>query len=137
MGSNIYTIQKERLVERMFTESKSDRLLLNNFQFDGKAKNYLIELPFEEARVVFMLRSRMFPTKENFKGRWGVECEYCKAVESDVHLFSCTGYKDLLDGVDFDTFMKLDRSAEDLLAGARQLLKVKERLEMFNTSQDK
>ena len=35
-----------------------------------------------------MLRSRMFPTKENFKGRWGNECEFCCEVESDIHLVS-------------------------------------------------
>ena len=107
LKKKIICIQKERLVENMLQESESDRLLLYNFQFDGKAKNYLEELPFNEARVVFMLRCRMLPTKDNFKGRWGTECEYCGSVESDVHLFSCAGYTDLLSGARYDMFMNL------------------------------
>ena len=59
----IVEIQSERLVEKMLTESKTDRLLLHNFHFDGKMQKYLTELPFEEARVVFMFRVRMFPTR--------------------------------------------------------------------------
>ena len=134
MKKKIVVMQKERLVEKMLSESKSDRILLHNFHFDGKPKRYLTELPFEEARVIFMLRSRMFPTKDNFKGRWGVECVHCEAIESDVHLFSCVGYCDILCGVQYDIFMNLDVPIEELSDGAKKLLKVKERLEMFDST---
>ena len=118
-------------------ESKCDRLLLNNFQFDGKVRKYLYELPFEEARVIFMLRVRMFPTKGNFKGRWGSdECEYCGCLETDIHLFTCPGYSDLLDGVDFEMFLTLNASNEKLSFGARKMLKVLQRLKTFNASKD-
>ena len=137
LKKKIVLIQKERLVEKMMSESKSDGILLNNFKFDGRAKKYLIDLPFEEARVVFMLRSRMFPTKDNFKSRWGTECEFCCSVESDVHLFSCVGYRDLLSEVHYDMFMNLNVSTEELSVGAKKLLKVKERLELFNKSDEK
>ena len=130
----IIQIQNDRLVEQMLKESKTDRLLLNNFHFDGKVKKYLLELPFEEGRAIFMLRSRMFPTKDNFKGRWGSECAYCEAVESDIHIFSCAGYSDLLGEVDMDRFLTLNASIEELSLGAKKLLEVKERLEMFNVS---
>ena len=129
----IVEIQSERLVEQMLTESKTDRLLLHNFHFDGKMQKYLSELPFEEARVVFMLRVRMFPTRDNFKGRWGTnECTYCGCIESDVHLFSCAGYNDLLGCTKFDMFMTLNASIDELSAGAKQLLKVVDRLSLFN-----
>ena len=129
----IVEIQSERLVEQMLTESKTDRLLLHNFHFDGKMQKYLSELPFEEARVVFMLRVRMFPTRDNFKGRWGTnECTYCGCIESDVHLFSCAGYNDLLGCTNFDMFMNLNASTDELSAGAKQLLKVVDRLSLFN-----
>ena len=106
---------------------------LHNFQFDGKMQKYLIELPFEEARVVFMLRVRMFPTKDNFKGRWGSdECTYCGCLESDLHLLSCAGYNDLLGCIRFDIFMTLNASIDELSFGAKQLLKVVERLELFH-----
>ena len=137
LKKKIVLIQKERLVEKMMSESKSDGILLNNFKFDGRAKKYLIDLPFEEARVVFMLRSRMFPTKDNFKSRWGTECEFCCSVESDVHLFSCVGYRDLLSEVHYDMFMNLNVSTEELSVGAKKMLKVKERLELFNKSDEK
>ena len=81
MKKKVIEIQRGRIVEKMMGESKADRVLLNNFAFDGKAKSYLSELPFEEASVVFLLRSRMFPTKENFRGRWGAECSFCLEVE--------------------------------------------------------
>ena len=137
LKKKIIQIQKERLVAEMMADSKTDRLLLHNFHFDGNVKSYLLELPFEEARAVFMLRSRMFPTKDNFKGRWGTECVYCGGMESDIHLFSCAGYSDLLGDVDFDLFMTLDTSTEELGVCARKLLKVKERLETFNSSNKK
>ena len=138
LKKKIVRIQKERLVVKMLSESKSNRLLLNNFKFDGKAKKYLLDLPFEEARIVLMLRCRMFPTKDNFQGRWGgTECEFCCAVENDIHLFSCVGYNDLLSEVRYDMFMNLDISTEELSVGAKKLLKVKERLEHFNKSDEK
>ena len=52
-------------------------------------------------------------------------------------MFSCAGYKDLLDGINFDMFMTLEGTLDELSAGAKKLLKVKERLEMFNISDSK
>ena len=137
LKKKIIAIQKERLLQKMLTESKADRILLNGFNFDGKMKSYLSELPFQEARAVFMLRARMLPTKENFRGRWGYECNFCSSPESDMHLFSCAGYSDLLEGVDFDLFLKLEGSIEELSVGAKKLLKVVERLEVVNRSESK
>ena len=136
LKTKIIQIQSKRLVERMLNESKTDQLLLNGFHFDGKVKKYLVELPFNEARAVFMLRSRMFPTKNNFKGRWGSECVYCGNVESDIHLFSCAGYNDLLGDVKMDLFFSLEATMDELFDGAQKLLKVIERLERFNTSKE-
>jgi hypothetical protein len=107
-------------------------MLLHEFLFDGKPKRYLLDLPFEEAKVIFLLRCRMFPTKDNFKGRWGSECRYCSCAETDTHLFACAGYHDLLQGVEFDSFMSLKASPEELSKGAKLLMKVKERLELSN-----
>ena len=62
LKKQIVKIQKERLVEKMLGESKADRVLLNNFKFDGKVKKYLTELPFEEARVeagCFLLKTTL------------------------------------------------------------------------------
>ena len=136
LKTKIIQIQSERMVAQMLKESKTDRLLLNGFHFNGKVKEYLVELPFNEARAIFMLRTRMFPTKDNFKGRWGSECMYCGNVESDVHLFSCAGYNDLLGNVNMDLFLSLDATLDELFEGAQKLLKVIERLERFNTSND-
>ena len=74
----------------------------------------------------------MFPTKDNFKGRWGSECRYCNCVETDIHLFACAGYDDLLQGIEFDSFMSLNASPDELSKGAKLLIKVKERLEVTN-----
>ena len=137
LKKKIVEIQKCRLVQKMMIESKADRILLNGFNFDGNMKSYLRELPFKEARAVFMLRARMLPTKDNFRGRWGYECNFCSCPESDMHLFSCAGYSDLLDGINFDLFITLESSIEELSLGAKQLLKVIERLEVTNMSASK
>ena len=61
-------IQYKRLIEIMMKGSKTDALLLN-FSYDGCIKDYLLKLPFHEGRIIFMLQSRMFPTKLNFPSR--------------------------------------------------------------------
>ena len=128
----IVEMQSQKLGKQMLLESKCDRLLLHGFLFDGRPKKYLLELPFEEAKVIFMLRCRMFPTKDNFKGRWGSECKYCNCAETDIHLFACAGYVDLLEGIEFDSFMSLKACPEELSKGAKMLIRVKERLELSN-----
>ena len=107
-----------------------------SLSFDGKVKKYLLELPFNEARAVFMLRTRMLPTKDNFKGRWGSECVYCGNLESDIHLFSCAGYSDLIGDLKMELFFTQDASIDELFVGAQKLLRVIQRLELFNTSKD-
>ena len=52
-------------------------------------------------------------------------------------IFSCAGYSDLLDGINFDLFITLESSIEELSLGAKQLLKVIERLEVTNMSASK
>ena len=43
-------------------------------------------------KTVFLLRARMFPTKENFSGRWeNKKCYFCEEVQTDRHLFICAG----------------------------------------------
>ena len=118
----------------MLKESKADRILLNGFAFDGRMKLYLRDLPFHEVRAVFMLWARMLPTKGNFRGRWRSECHFCSNPENYIHLFACAGFSDLLEGVNFDLFMKLECNVEELSFGAKKLLKVIERLGVINRS---
>merc|ERR1712062_788969 len=33
------------------------------------------------------------------ESRWGTECTYCRCPETDMHLFACAGYRDLLNGI--------------------------------------
>ena len=67
---------------------------------------YLCELDFDDARAVFMARYRMLPTKSNFPGRWeGSACNVCGFQDTDIHVFTCPGYKDLNpDGISLDLF---------------------------------
>ena len=92
-------VQHNRLSEEMLKLSKTDGLLLN-FSYDGKMKDYLLQLPFHESKMIFLIRSRMFPTKANFPGRWSSSnlCPYCCEVETDEHLFGCCGYMDIHQG---------------------------------------
>jgi hypothetical protein len=134
LKKKVINLQKEKLVEKMLGESKCDRVLMHNFEFNGKVKRYLVELKFEEARAIFLLRSRMFPTKKNFQGRWGVDdtCTFCHEEENDVHLFACAGFSDLLENIKYEDCMSLEVSMEKLSDYAKKLIRVKERLETIN-----
>ena len=126
-------LQGERLIEEMVLTSKSDGILLQEFLFDGKMKDYLYLLPFEQARIVFMLRSRMFPTKLNFKGRWeNNECEFCRIPQNDKHLFSCPAYVDLTVGLIYMDIIGLNLEMDKLYEASVRMQRVKERLEVFN-----
>lgn len=97
MKDKAVTLQEQELFQRMALSSKMDKILLNDFCYDGKVKRYLLELNFEEGRAVFMMRYRMLPTKDNFPGRWaGSNCNICGLKDTDEHVFQCPGYQDLL-----------------------------------------
>ena len=126
-----YKVQEERLVLQMLKSSKTNAILLHSFQFDGKRKAYL-NFPFQEAKIIFQLRTRMFLTKDNFPGRWiGKNCNICGRFDTDQHLFTCSGYKDLLGGLKYQMFVDLTASDELLREGATQLIKVNERLKII------
>ena len=123
-------IQKERIIQGMLASSKCDGMLMN-FSFDGKMKRYLTDLPFREARIIFMYRAKMFPTKANFKGRWSMSvlCPYCCNIESDEHLFGCCGYVDLIQGkINHLSLMKLEGDKQTLSLYAKILIQVHDRL---------
>ena len=130
LKTRIVEIQRKRLLKAMCISSKCDRMLLN-FDFDGKMKRYLKVLPFKEAQIIFLYRARMFPTKDNFKGRWSTSClcAYCCNTETDEHLFQCCGYMDIVDGaVDHISLMKLNAKDDKLKVYAEVLLRVSARL---------
>ena len=127
-------IQHNRLVEEMLRLTKTDALLLN-FDYNGKMKDYLLKLPFHEAKMIFLIRSRMFPTKANFPGRWSQSdvCPFCCGIETDEHLFKCCGYMDLHEGqIEYRDFITLDCSMEKLGNSARRLMRIYDRLNMVN-----
>ena len=119
---------------KMMALSKTDMLLMNNWSFDGKVKRYLLELPFDEARVVFMLRTKMLPTRMNFRGRWGdTKCKLCGDDNSDVHLFWCAGYKDLVQNTKYEMFFDDKCKTEKLSEGAKCLSRIVKRLEQIQS----
>ena len=129
----VVKIQAEELYKRMMLSSKMDGILLNGFQFSGKPKKYLSELDFDEARVVFMVRYRMLPSKSNFPGRWsGTACKICGFDDTDAHLFHCPGYQDLIpENVTYDMFWNNEvlNDTERLRHAAGAALGIVERLE--------
>ena len=130
MKKKLVEMQKKRLIKGILTSSKCDGFI-TNFTFDGVMKRYLNELVFSEARIIFMYRARMFPTKSNFKERWSssILCVYCCNVESDEHLFTCCGYVDIIRGkLNHSSLMKLDGDAQILSEYAKILLQVHDRL---------
>ena len=115
----------------MLMQSKTDRLLINSFHFDGQRKAYL-DLPFHCARIVFMVRCRMMPTKDNFPGRWkGTGCNVCGMRDTDEHLFTCPGFSDIMDdSMSLELFFIVS-DLKVLESAAEKMLKVVERLEVL------
>ena len=91
-------LQSDTLLRKMILSSKMDRVLLSGFEFDGFCKQYLCDLDFNDARLIFLARYRMLPTKSNYEGRWnGTQCNVCGLEDLDEHIFSCPGYQDIID----------------------------------------
>ena len=127
-------IQGRELARRMAVSSKMDRIVTKReYSYSGKMMNYLSQLNFKEARAIFMSRYRMWPTKENFPGRWkGDLCNVCGLNDSDEHILTCPGYSDIVDGkFDFEVFWDDDvlGNAEKLRIVARTVLLLIERME--------
>jgi hypothetical protein len=106
LKKKVIEIQSRELLKRMVISSKMDRVLTSGYSYTGKMMKYLSELNFVEARAIFMSRYRMWPTKDNFPGRWnGVECNVCGLTDTDEHIMSCPGYCDLVGGkFEFEVF---------------------------------
>ena len=122
----------------MLKASKTNSMM-RNFCYDGDMKPYLVKLPFHEARMIFLLRSRMFPSKCNFPGRWSQSklCTFCCDIETDEHLFNCCGYMDLHKyEVKHEWFLSLDGDMQKLSSGAKILIKIYERLLQINEDVD-
>ena len=146
-GSKTREIVKEKIVnyekimlqQSMMTASKTDAILLN-FAFDGKMMKYLHELPFQEGRIIFMFRCRMFPTRVNFPERWSSElrCIFCSCIDTDEHLFTCFGYLDIIKDqqIDYKMFYTLDVPMALLSSGAKVLIMIYERLQSFQEDSD-
>ena len=72
-------------------------------------KEYMSKLNFNEARMIFLLKSNMIETKANFKGQFinNLKCEICGKEENTQHLFECEGYTDIRKNIRIeDTPMK-------------------------------
>ena len=134
----IIEMQKVELLKRMLICSKMDKVLVNGFHFDGKVRPYLLELDFEQARAVFMIRFRMLPTKCNFPGRWaGTSCNVCGFEDTDAHLFGCPGYQDIItDEVWYDMFWEESvlKDTNQLKQASSILLSVIDRIELLQNS---
>ena len=99
LKKKLISMQAAELIKRMLLSSKMDKVLYSGQVYDGKMMKYLSELNFTEARVIFMSRYRMWPTKENFPGRWcGIVCNVCGMRDTDQHIFTCPGYSDIIRG---------------------------------------
>ena len=87
-----------------------------------------------------MLRARMFPTRVNFPNRWSASknCVYCTQLDTDEHLFQCSGYSDITVGKDvaFEMFFVLAASNEELSKGANVLMRILERLQLINEDKE-
>ena len=99
LKKKVIEVQSSQLMTRMVVCSKMDRVILGGYSFDGRMKRYLSELDFYQARAIFMGRYRMWPTKDNFPGRWpGTSCNICGLKDTDEHLLSCPGFTDIVQG---------------------------------------
>ena len=139
LKKKLIKIQGNEIMRRMTLGSKTDELLLNNFQYNGKIKKYLVDLKFDEAKVIFLFRTRMFPTRANYPGRWSsIDCKFCGNIDNDKHLFRCPGYVDLMSqDTNYEMFFKIDHfNVKEMEKAAKCLLKIKDRLEKIQDDEE-
>ena len=92
-------------------------------------KEYMSKLNFNEARMIFLLKSNMVETKANFKGQFlnDLKCEICGKEENTQHLFECDGYNNIRKNIRVeDTPMKTLRR-NNIKAIAEVLSKITEK----------
>ena len=56
-------VQAQVLLKKMMLSSKTDKIILGGFSYDGTPQKYLSLLDFEDAKAIFVSRYRMWPTK--------------------------------------------------------------------------
>ena len=131
MKKKLVVNETRTLLHSMMAGSKTDGIAAN-YSYDGRMMGYLNDLPFEEGRIIFIFRCRMFPTRVNFPGRWTANqnCVYCGHMDTDQHLFECWGYVDLVGekSVEYGMFFKTDTPIADLSEGAKVLAMMYDRL---------
>ena len=133
LKKKVVRIQSGELLKRMVLSSKMDRVLVSGYKYDGSMMRYLSVLNFRQARAIFMSRYRMWPTKDNFPGRWkGVDCNCCGHRDTDEHILLCPGYSDIIDkNFVFEVFWdeKVLNDMERLKYIADTVVRVIERIE--------
>ena len=133
LKKKVVQLQAAELLKRMVVSSKMAKVIFEGFTFDGNMMKYLYELNFVEARAIFLSRYRMWPTKDNYPGRWnGVECNVCGLRDTDVHVLSCPGYSDIIgEGFELEIFWdkKILDDTEKLSAVAKTVLLLLKRME--------
>ena len=124
LKKRVIQLQSIELLSKMVISSKMDRVLVSGFSYDGSMMKYLAELDFLESRAIFISRYRMWPTKENYPGRWsGDLCNICNRKDTDEHIFSCPGYMDLI-GEKFDYQVFWDRDVLDDMVQLKEIAKI-------------
>ena len=86
---SIRQLSEEYLAKQVEKHSKSENLCISD-----RMQNYLVNLntTVKEKKLLFLLRSRMFPVKMNFQQMYSdLQCSLCSssAVESQEHLLVC------------------------------------------------
>ena len=106
MKKVVSKVQGQVLLKKMMLSSKTDKIILGGFSYNGTPQKYLSLLDYEDAKAIFVSRYRMWPTKCNFPGRWnGTDCNICGYEDSDQHIFKCPGYKDVInENFSYDSF---------------------------------
>ena len=138
--SKVIEYTKGELLLSLLKGSKCDSITLN-FCYNGDVLPYLSELEYEQSRIIFMFRSRMFPTRVNFPERWAnnLLCVYCNNLDTDVHLLSCWGYMDITGEsavIDPYIFYTLKSDKSELSRGAKILLRIHKRLTIVQDDKD-
>ena len=133
LKKKITEIQSGELLKRMTLSSKMDRVIIGGYGYKGNMMNYLSKLNFWQARAIFMARYQMWPTKDNFPGRWkGTNCNCCGSRDTDEHILLCPGYADIVGGkFEFEVFWDEEvlKNVEKLKTIADTVLLLIERME--------
>lgn len=105
-----------------------------------KVGNYMENMNFEDAKIIFMIRSKMLDVKGNYKNKYepNLKCELCQEeTENQDHIVKCRSYEDIMENLHGKESMKEVMRQNKMQTIAKKIKESMKRREFINNIRKK